>query len=79
MIKKLAHSEISNAEKIHALFQVSYRIEAGLLGGSDFPPLRRTTSNFQNSNTQFFGLWKDDVLSAAVEIDQLKNLSLIHI
>ena len=73
MIKKIAHSDISNAEKIHALFQVSYRIEAALLGVSDFPPLRRTTSDFQNSNTQFFGLWQDDVLAAAVEIDQLKN------
>lgn len=73
MIKKIAHSEISKAEKIYALFQVSYRIEAALLGVSDFPPLRRTTSDFQNSNTQFFGLWQDDVLAAAVEIDQHKN------
>ncbi|MCK0134315.1 GNAT family N-acetyltransferase [Arenibacter sp. S6351L] len=73
MIKKITHSEISNAEKLHALFQVSYRIEAELLGVTDFPPLNRRIINFQNSNTQFFGLWKDDVLAAAVEIDQLKN------
>jgi len=73
VIKKIAHSKISNAEKIHALFQVSYRIEAALLGVTDFPPLRRTLSNIQNSNTQFFGLWKKDVLAAAAEIDQLKN------
>lgn len=73
MIKKIVHSEISNAEKLHALFQVSYRIEAELLGVTDFPPLHRSISEFQNSTTQFFGLWKEDVLAAAVEIDQLKN------
>ncbi|MCK0146246.1 GNAT family N-acetyltransferase [Arenibacter sp. F26102] len=73
MIKKIAHSEISNAVKLHELFRVSYRIEAELLGVTDFPPLRRTLSEFQNSNTQFYGFWKDDILAAAVEIDQLKN------
>ncbi|MCM4150734.1 GNAT family N-acetyltransferase [Arenibacter sp. N53] len=73
MIEKIAHSEISYAKKLHELFQVSYRIEAELLGVSDFPPLRRTTTDFQNSNTQFFGLWKDDVLAAAAEIDQPRN------
>jgi|TARA_R110000744_G_scaffold298131_1_gene407808 ribosomal protein S18 acetylase RimI-like enzyme len=73
MIKKIVPSEISNAEKIHALFQVSYRIEAELLGVTDFPPLQRSIIDFQNSITQFFGLWKDDVLAAAVEIDILEN------
>ncbi|MDL5510921.1 GNAT family N-acetyltransferase [Arenibacter sp. M-2] len=73
MIKKITHSEISNAEKLHTLFQESYRIEADLLGVSDFPPLQRTTSDFQNRNTQFYGVWKGEVLAAAVEINQLKN------
>lgn len=73
MIKEIVPSEISNAEKLHALFQVSYRIEAELLGVTDFPPLHRSISEFQNSTTQFFGFWKDDVLAAAVEIDPLKN------
>jgi len=73
MIKAIFHSEISNAEKLHALFQVSYRIEAELLGVTDFPPLNRSIIDFQNSNTQFFGLWKNDFLAAAVEIHQLKN------
>ena len=73
MIKKIENSVISNAEKIHELFQISYSIEAELLDVTDFPPLKRTISDFQNSTTQFFGLWKDNVLAAAVEIDQLKN------
>tara|TARA_R100001369_G_C3326129_1_gene169803 strand:- start:3676 stop:4125 length:450 start_codon:yes stop_codon:yes gene_type:complete len=73
MIKKIVHSEISNAEKLHALFQVSYRIEAELLDVTDFPPLHRSIIDFQSSTTQFFGLWKDNVLAAAVEIDQLNN------
>ena len=54
MIKKIVPSEISNAEKIHALFQVSYRIEAELLGVTDFPPLQRSIIDFQNSITQYF-------------------------
>lgn len=77
MIKKIAHSKISNAEKIHELFQVSYSIEAQLIGVKDFPPLRRTLANYKESNTLFFGFWKDDDLAGAVEIDFLENT--IHI
>ena len=73
MIEKIAHSEISNAEKIHELFQISYPIEAELLGVTDFPPLKRSIADFQNSDTLFYGLWKDCVLAAAVEIDLLEN------
>lgn len=73
MIKQIVHSDITNAIVLQSLFQASYRIEAELLGVTDFPPLKRTISDFQNSTTQFFGLWKDNVLAAAVEIDKLKN------
>lgn len=73
MIKKIAHTEIFHANKIHELFQASYHIEAELLGVTDFPPLRRALPDYQNSNTQFFGYWKEDTLAGAVELDQLGN------
>ncbi|RAJ13672.1 acetyltransferase (GNAT) family protein [Arenibacter echinorum] len=73
MIEKIDHSEISNAEKIHAIFQVSYRIEAELLGVTDFPPLKRSIVDFLNSDTLFYVLWKEGILAAAVEIDLLEN------
>jgi GNAT superfamily N-acetyltransferase len=73
MIKQIVHANITNAIVLQSLFQASYRIEAELLGVTDFPPLKRTISDFQNSTTQFFGLWKDNVLAATVEIHQLKN------
>lgn len=73
MIQKIVHSQLSNAEKIHGLFQVSYSIEAQLLGVRDFPPLKRSIVDFLNSNTLFYGIWKEGVLAAAVEIDLLEN------
>nr|WP_281502562.1 GNAT family N-acetyltransferase [Arenibacter sp. F20364] len=73
MIEKIDHSQISNAEKIHKLFQASYSKEAELLGVTDFPPLKRSIVDFLNSDTLFYGIWKDGVLAATVEIDLLEN------
>jgi ribosomal protein S18 acetylase RimI-like enzyme len=55
MIELLDHSAENVAGQIHDVFQLSYRIEAGLVGSSDFPPLRRTASLIRSSNSQFLG------------------------
>ena len=68
MIQKLQNKDIEIAEKIRAVFQLSYKIEAELLNAVDFPPLKRTIENFVISETAFFGYLKENELAAVIEI-----------
>ena len=77
MIKLLHHQESYTAKQIYQTFQVSYAVEAGLLGSDDFPPLKRTVKNIMGSNTTFYGYLKKDVLMAVMEIRI--NPTYIHI
>jgi len=77
MIKLLHHQESSVAKQIYQTFQVSYAVEAGLLGSNDFPPLKRTVKDILESNTSFYGYLKEDVLMAVMEIQF--NRTHIHI
>jgi len=77
MIKILDQESRSISEKIHAVFQVSYAVEAELLGAVDFPPLKRTVPDFMESGTSFFGFWQGEQLAAVVEIEP--NLRAFHI
>lgn len=76
--KLLNNSDQSIAEEIYVLFQESYSIEAKLIGVEDFPPLKRRTSNIQESKTQFWGMYKNATLAAAVEIEIKDDLLDIH-
>jgi len=40
---------------------------------ADFPPLKRTVSDFEQSLSLFFGFSKDNDLAAVVEIEKLGN------
>lgn len=77
MIKLLYHQESSVAKQIYQTFQVSYAVEAGLLGSNDFPPLKRTVKNIIDSKTSFYGYLKKDVLMAVMEIQSSRTQ--IHI
>ena len=68
MITKLQHTEIVIAKKIRAVFQVSYKVEAKLLKAVNFPPLQRPLDDYIQSDTDFFGYFKDETLAAVVEI-----------
>ncbi|GER59305.1 hypothetical protein ULMA_14130 [Patiriisocius marinus] len=68
MIERLQNKDIEIAEKIRAVFQLSYKIEAELLNAVDFPPLKRTIENFVISETAFFGYLKEKELAAVIEI-----------
>lgn len=68
MIKELNHKDISTAQKIYAIFQVSYAVEADLLNAIDFPPLKRTKSDFLKSKTNFYGYFQENELAAVLEI-----------
>lgn len=69
MIKILDHEKETTAKQIYAIFQVSYAVEAELLGATDFPPLKRTIENFIKSNSSFFGYWQRERLAAVLEIE----------
>jgi ribosomal protein S18 acetylase RimI-like enzyme len=60
------HSEVI-ANRIYALFQNSYRVEARLLDLEVFPPLQRTRDQIQAADSQFLGILIDEELAAAVE------------
>jgi ribosomal protein S18 acetylase RimI-like enzyme len=75
MIKPLAHTNPLMAQLIHQIFQVSYAIEADLLGSKNFPPLQRTINDIQQSTTAFYGYYTNDKLTGVIEIrsDQIKT------
>jgi ribosomal protein S18 acetylase RimI-like enzyme len=75
MIKRLSHTDPSMAGLIYQVFQVSYAIEAGLLRSDDFPPLKRTVNDIQQSKTAFYGYWKREKLTGVIEIrsNQIKT------
>lgn len=77
MIKILNQKYDESAIAIHHIFQVSYRIEAELLGVTDFPPLNRTIADFQKSITEFYGYWKENELAGLIELESMDNS--IHI
>ncbi|MFS4492371.1 GNAT family N-acetyltransferase [Maribacter sp. 2308TA10-17] len=68
MIQKLDHTDVIVARKIRSVFQVSYAVEADLLNAVDFPPLQRSLANFLKSDTEFYGYFQNDELTAVTEI-----------
>lgn len=77
MIIKLDHKKNSVATVIYSVFQVSYAIEAEILKAVNFPPLKRTITNFLECDTDFFGYMIDDHATAVIEINT--NELAVHI
>jgi ribosomal protein S18 acetylase RimI-like enzyme len=67
MIELLDHNSESVAIQIYDVFQLSYKVEASLVGVEDFPPLRRSASDIQSSSSQFLGKRIGLNLAAVVE------------
>ena len=78
MILKLNHKNPRTSEKIYAVFQVSYAIEAKILKVVDFPPLKRTITQFLNSKTLFYGYWKNKEIVGVIEIKNNNNSTHIQ-
>ena len=77
MVKRLDHHNDEIATIIQLAFRDSYEVEAALLGAIDFPPLKRTLQNFVTSTNEFFGIWEENVLTAAIELKI--EIEYIHI
>ena len=78
MIKKLNNNHLKVAEKIRAVFQVSYKIEAQLLNATDFPPLKRPLRSYIDSKNDFYGYLKNNELAAVVQIHHTAKRTLIR-
>jgi len=66
----LNHKAKRVAIQIHSIFQSAYKIEAGLIGVEDFPPLRRTVQHIKNSSSRFFGYKQANRILGIIEIDE---------
>ena len=74
MIKRLSNAAPETAAQIHELFQLSYAVEATILGVEDFPPLRRSCHSYANSTNAFIGYYQDQALAGIIEIEQSEEL-----
>lgn len=73
MIHKVEHTRNDQALDIRRVFQVSYKVEAELLGASNFPPLSRPIDAFIGSANDFWGFYEEQTLVAVVEIKKEKE------
>ena len=68
MIALIEHTQKDKAEEIRAVFQISYKVEAELLGATSFPPLSRPLEEFYSCPNDFVGYYEDHKLVAVVEM-----------
>ncbi len=66
---RLDHTDREVATEIHRVMMAAYQIEAGLLGVTDFFPLRRTVDQIVSATSMFFGAFAADRLAAVAEIE----------
>ena len=78
MIIKINNKETKTAEEIRSIFQVSYAVEAKILKAVDFPPLKRTVSQFVNSNSEFYAFCIINDIAGIIEIDSHDHLTHIQ-
>ena len=77
MIIKINNKRNEIAKEIRDIFQASYAIEAEMLKAIDFPPLKRTISQFLNSNSEFYAYYLNQNIAGVIEITN--NQDLTHI
>lgn len=78
MIQLLDQKQSRVAQKIRAIFQVSYAVEAELLQAVDFPPLQRKLSNFIKSKNEFYGLFMGNELAGVIEVRQIPDATHVQ-
>ena len=78
MIIKINNKETKTAEEIRAIFQVSYAVEAEILKAVDFPPLKRTVSQFVNSNSEFYAYYLTSNIAGIIEINNHEDITHIQ-
>ena len=77
MIIRINNKRNRIAKEIRDIFQVSYTVEAEILKAIDFPPLKRTISQFLNSNSEFYAYYLTQNIAGVIEVKN--NQDLTHI
>ena len=77
MIVKIDNKRNEIAQEIRRIFQASYTIEAEMLKAIDFPPLKRTMSQFLDSNSEFYAYYLKQNIAGLIEINN--NQDATHI
>ena len=78
MIIKINNKENKIAEEIRAIFQASYTVEAKMLKAVDFPPLKRTVSQFLKSDSEFYAYYLIENIAGVIEIENDEDLTHIQ-
>ena len=78
MIIKINNKKDEIAKEIRDIFQDSYAVEAEILKAVDFPPLKRTLSQFLNSNSEFYAYYQDKNIAGVIEIKNDQDLTHIQ-
>ena len=78
MIIKINNEENEIAEEIRTIFQVSYAVEAKMLKAVDFPPLKRTVSQFLKSDFEFYAYYLIENIAGVIEIENHEDLTHIQ-
>ena len=73
MVSNIRHTQPKQAQDIRRIFQISYIVEAKLLGATYFPPLHRPLEEFINCANDFFGYYDDHTLVAVIEMKHGKD------
>jgi len=66
----LRHTNPEIAREIQCVLRSAYTVEAELIGVDDFPPLRRSVSQIEGSNTEFYGVHSRGKLCAVIELER---------
>ena len=77
MIIRINNKRNRIAKEIRDIFQVSYTVEAEILKAIDFPPLKRTISQFLSSNSEFYAYYLTQNIAGVIEVKN--NQDLTHI
>ena len=78
MIIKINNEENEIAEEIRVIFQASYTVEAEMLKAVDFPPLKRTVSQFLKSDSEFYAYYLTKNIAGIIEIENNEDLTHIQ-
>ncbi len=78
MIKEINIRDRKTAEKIFALQQSAYRVEADLTGFPELPPLKESLDDLMNCGEQFLGFFAGDGILGAVSFKMTEEYIDIH-
>jgi ribosomal protein S18 acetylase RimI-like enzyme len=78
MIKKLNLKDKETAKRVMELQIASYKIEAGIIGFYEIPPLKDTIDSLKVCDEIFYGYLIDDVLAGIISYKITENVLDIH-